>query len=60
MHIVNFLFILSGLALARCAKQPGQGHVMKQEITYTADALADQVFSLPGWGDLDTFNMFSG
>jgi hypothetical protein len=29
-------------------------------ISYTSAALEDQVHSLPGWGPLEGFNMFSG
>ena len=33
---------------------------IKQDIKYTTQAEMDRVSNLPGWGALETFNMFSG
>ena len=38
---------------------PGEGKI-RTDIEYTSDAWADRVDYLPGWGPLDTFNMFAG
>lgn len=46
--------IFSTPAATRAAPAP------RAQVAYSHSALEDRVPSLPGWGNIDTFDMFSG
>ena len=64
MGLISMIVLFICIALSPCALgarlgNPGEGKI-KADIEYTSDAWADRVDYLPGWGPLDTFNMFAG
>jgi hypothetical protein len=48
------------LALAARVSEAPQIERSQNGIKYTLEAQVDRVGYLPGWGELDTFDMFSG
>lgn len=60
-----FCFAVLLCAFAHGARLPdGEGFLKAapkpSSISYTPEAEADRITFLPGWGELETFNMFSG